>query len=847
MSRNKCSNKFCEKDKICNPASGRCVLKTGKIGRELNTVQRDILYKFRSGSKKKSHITECSNKICDNNKVCNPASVRCVLKTGSIGKKITKKLPIRKRSLIRQRSPVIERLSIRESPIRPSTFWEYLNSPSRRQQSPIRSQSSVKQLSPIRQESSIRQRSPIRPSTFWEYSNSPSIRQQSPIKSQSSVRQLSPRQRSPIRQQSTIRPRSPIRQDSQANVFVEDEINEYSHSDSDSDLNSSSDSNFYSESDNSISEQSREQSSEQSREQSREQSPIRQELIRRQLPMIQQSPMKQELMPITQELVQQEALQNNFIQFLRQTFAIPFNQILTKQTISKINIENNNPKLLALQGIAITSELNNLDEKNEQDNEYIENIADDVSEILKEDLLDNIECDPREDLGSIFIDLKKINRVATGKLIKDIDKYINEIKLHVVELSNEITKYELSRETVLAIKKNLEDHLGDICDILKNLPKRLRNTRKPIETLEDINEERNFLKEEFDIFKEFYENLKIEIIEEGKLKKDITNNNIKQKTGFVINVSYYTNFLSRYTYYLWIIGYLLSYEVYNYVYLPAEITDVLSFLVRISGAICTVYGSTSVSTYLTNKVIDMFGVLTYSFFQKLGFEDRSNKYTDLLDPLTKSYGLAHATFQGFTAAMVIFTNSFVQHLMRLVCQTIIIIGFPNSGTPILPEIALLGTRLLASGENSVSFIIGLFQNTSVFIKFIIRIIGMTINGIQAASIPFLSLSIPTITNNSLAVISLIGNKTSRSITTVSNLTKNMGTTAISNMKYYLVGNNSNERVINTIFDPVENELRNQGTLSTFQQVKQVVIKGKTALRTILFILITIALFVNLLR
>ena len=72
---NECSN-----DKIMNPTTGRCVLKTGKIGIEILKIQK-------SKKSKKSHkkMVECSN-----DKIMNPKTGRCVSKTGKIGLEILK-------------------------------------------------------------------------------------------------------------------------------------------------------------------------------------------------------------------------------------------------------------------------------------------------------------------------------------------------------------------------------------------------------------------------------------------------------------------------------------------------------------------------------------------------------------------------------------------------------------------------------------------------------------------------------------------------------------------------------------------------------------------------------------
>ena len=62
----------CPSDKILNPASGRCVSRTGKIGLKLL-------------AKPKSPKTKCSK-----DKILNPSSGRCVSRTGKIGKALQK-------------------------------------------------------------------------------------------------------------------------------------------------------------------------------------------------------------------------------------------------------------------------------------------------------------------------------------------------------------------------------------------------------------------------------------------------------------------------------------------------------------------------------------------------------------------------------------------------------------------------------------------------------------------------------------------------------------------------------------------------------------------------------------
>ena len=79
----KCDNVTCASNKICNPSSGKCVLKTGKIGKKI--LDGDC--KSRS-SRKSGKSSKCDNVTCASNKICNPSSGKCVLKTGKIGKKI---------------------------------------------------------------------------------------------------------------------------------------------------------------------------------------------------------------------------------------------------------------------------------------------------------------------------------------------------------------------------------------------------------------------------------------------------------------------------------------------------------------------------------------------------------------------------------------------------------------------------------------------------------------------------------------------------------------------------------------------------------------------------------------
>lgn len=83
--------KPCSSDKICNPTSGRCVLKTGKIGLSLAALSLDDKPLAREPSFNTwlpNKNTQCK-KPCSSDKICNPASGKCVLKTGKIGKALS--------------------------------------------------------------------------------------------------------------------------------------------------------------------------------------------------------------------------------------------------------------------------------------------------------------------------------------------------------------------------------------------------------------------------------------------------------------------------------------------------------------------------------------------------------------------------------------------------------------------------------------------------------------------------------------------------------------------------------------------------------------------------------------
>ncbi len=78
----KCSNVKCPKGKICNPDSGRCVLRDGVVGKKLLEKQSSRRSRSKSPGKKPCK-TECPPE-----KICNPESGKCVLRDGVVGRRI---------------------------------------------------------------------------------------------------------------------------------------------------------------------------------------------------------------------------------------------------------------------------------------------------------------------------------------------------------------------------------------------------------------------------------------------------------------------------------------------------------------------------------------------------------------------------------------------------------------------------------------------------------------------------------------------------------------------------------------------------------------------------------------
>lgn len=100
----KCAGVNCTSDKICNPASGRCVTKKGKIGKAL--LEKKVSPQRVSSPKKSSpsQKDKCANIKCPVGKICNPKTGQCVLKRGKIGKELLAKQGSSPRSISKPKS-----------------------------------------------------------------------------------------------------------------------------------------------------------------------------------------------------------------------------------------------------------------------------------------------------------------------------------------------------------------------------------------------------------------------------------------------------------------------------------------------------------------------------------------------------------------------------------------------------------------------------------------------------------------------------------------------------------------------------------------------------------------------
>lgn len=138
------SQSKCPKDKIINPATGRCVSKSGKIGQALlakkkcppakivNPETGKCVSKLRkigkslTPSKKKNPSKKSSSKKCSAGRIVNPATGRCVYKTGKIGQSLT---PSKKKGSPKKKSSLSKKSAKKISPelakiLKPNTKCE---------------------------------------------------------------------------------------------------------------------------------------------------------------------------------------------------------------------------------------------------------------------------------------------------------------------------------------------------------------------------------------------------------------------------------------------------------------------------------------------------------------------------------------------------------------------------------------------------------------------------------------------------------------------------------------------------------------------------------------------------
>ena len=85
--------KECPSDKILNPKTGRCVLRTGAMGKKL-LAKKSVKKVAKKASVKKT--VKKGKKECPSDKILNPKTGRCVLKTGALGKKLLAKKSVKK-------------------------------------------------------------------------------------------------------------------------------------------------------------------------------------------------------------------------------------------------------------------------------------------------------------------------------------------------------------------------------------------------------------------------------------------------------------------------------------------------------------------------------------------------------------------------------------------------------------------------------------------------------------------------------------------------------------------------------------------------------------------------------
>lgn len=80
--------KLCDPDKICNDKTKRCVQRSGKIGKSILEEQKIPVIPISKISISPKPVKSPCKKLCKSNEICNPKSGRCVSRNGKIGKSI---------------------------------------------------------------------------------------------------------------------------------------------------------------------------------------------------------------------------------------------------------------------------------------------------------------------------------------------------------------------------------------------------------------------------------------------------------------------------------------------------------------------------------------------------------------------------------------------------------------------------------------------------------------------------------------------------------------------------------------------------------------------------------------
>ncbi len=116
----RCKDKVCPPGKICNPASKRCVFSRGKVGKKIRAASPARKRSKSPRSRRSSEVkSKCAGKVCPSDpkeKVCNPSTGRCVLKDGKVGKKFSRRSRSRARAARPSRAVLAARARVPKVP-----------------------------------------------------------------------------------------------------------------------------------------------------------------------------------------------------------------------------------------------------------------------------------------------------------------------------------------------------------------------------------------------------------------------------------------------------------------------------------------------------------------------------------------------------------------------------------------------------------------------------------------------------------------------------------------------------------------------------------------------------------